>query len=93
MVVVIFTVICTAAVLFLLRFLFAIESEIRSARIRQSAMVKLSVYRLQPFRQVGETGPEPMLVYSNTSRQDATLRPAFTVGPVACERSSQYKKA
>jgi hypothetical protein len=92
MVVVIFSVICTAAVLFLLRFLFAIESETRSARGRQSELVKLSVYSPQ-FRQAGDPGLGPMLIHSNTSRQDARLRPAFTVGPVAREGSSQYKKA
>ena len=94
MVVVIFSVICTAAVLFLLRFLFALESETRSARRRHFELVKLSVYSPR-FRQAGDLGPGPgpMLVHSNTSRQDARLRPAFTVGPVARERSSQYKKA
>jgi hypothetical protein len=92
MVVVIFSVICTAAVLFLLRFLFAIESETRSSRIRQSEKVKPAGYTPQ-FRQAGDPSPGPMLVHSNTSLKYASLRPAFTVGPVARERSSQYKKA
>jgi hypothetical protein len=93
MVIVVFSVICIAAVLFLLRFLVAIESETQSARRRQTELVKLSVYRPQPFRQAGDPGPGLMLVHSRTSRQDSTLRPLFIDQSISRERNSQYRGA
>lgn len=53
--------ICSLAVLFLLRFLFALESESRSARMRQSEMI--SVYRGQSGSEVSYSAPVPMLVH------------------------------
>lgn len=88
-----FSVISTAAVLFLFRFLFAIESETRSARKRQSEMIKVPVYRSQTVGRAVGSAPALMLVHSNTWRQGATLRPAFMSGPVQRESNSQYKKA
>jgi hypothetical protein len=61
--------------------------------MRQSEMVKRSVHHSEPFRQAAKPLPGPQLVHSNTSRQNTTLRPAFTVGPNTREGSSQYRKA
>jgi hypothetical protein len=93
MVVATFSVICTAAVLFLLRFLLALESETRSARKRPSEMIKIPVYRSQTAGRAVGTAPALMLVHSNMWRLGATLRPAFMSGSTPSERNSQYKKA
>jgi hypothetical protein len=93
MVVATFSVICTAAVLFLLRFLFALESETRTAQGRKFEMIKIPVYRSQTAGRAVGAAPVLMLVHSNTWRQGATLRPAFMSGSVPCESNSQYKKA
>jgi len=90
-----FSVICSAAVLFLLRFLFALESETRSAQVRKFEMIRVPAYR---SRAVGETvgsAPALTLVHSDASvsRRGATLRPVFMSGSVSRESNSQYKGA
>ena len=93
MVVVVFGVICSAAVLFLLRFLFALESEARSTRKRHFEMVKLSVYRARPISQTDGSAPALMLIHSNVSRQAATSRTRFVDRFAPPERHSHYMGA
>jgi hypothetical protein len=86
-----FTTICGAAVLFLLRFLFALESESRSARMRQSENV--SAYRTHSGSQVSDSAPVLMLVHYKSPRQVAAVRPTFMGASVSRERNSQLKGA
>ena len=67
-----FITICMAAVLFLIRFLFALESESRATRTRLGANAEpIVVYRGQGTGQIRESAPALILVYSNSSRQVA----------------------
>ncbi len=93
MVVATFSTICIAAVLFLLRFLFALESETRSARTRQSEVAEVYANRTRPGSQARNAAPALMLVHSNTSRQAATSRSIFTAGSIPRERNSQFRGA
>lgn len=62
----VFISICLVAVLFLLRFLFALESELRSARKSSPTRVKpLSIYRIPSLAGANSSGP--VLTYDRAS--------------------------
>ncbi len=86
-----FISICIAAVLFLLRFLFALESELRSAP-RAACVEHISAYRV-PFGG-GPRGRAPALtlVHSNTglARRGS---PEFQEALLPRKEKSQYKEA
>ena len=88
-----FSVICAVAVLFLLRFLFALESETRTAPGRSPQMIKVSSFRAQSLSRAVGSAPALTLVHSDTSRRGATLRSAFMGEAVPRARNSQYKRA
>ena len=86
-----FFTICSVAVLFLLRFLFALESETRSARTRPAAaVVRVSANRFQPVSQRYDSAPVLTVVHSNASRQGVAARP---ISPDARVKNSEYKEA
>jgi hypothetical protein len=88
----IFMSICVGAVLFLLRFLFALEAETRTAR-PHSALRGNGTSRTQPYTQVRDLPPGLALVYSHVSRQAGVGRPMFARASDPRERNSQYKGA
>jgi hypothetical protein len=82
-----FLSICLAAVFFLLRFLLALNSEVKSEQMRPRANVELL-----SFRRAENAAQEIVLVHS---RSRLVLRP-IQVGPVLSYRdrqSPQYKGA
>jgi hypothetical protein len=84
-----FLTICGVAVLFLLRFLFALESETRSARTRRAAaVVRVSANRLQPVSQRYHSAPV-LTVVPNASRQAV----AWPKSPDSRVKNSEYKEA
>jgi hypothetical protein len=87
----IFMSICVGAVLFLLRFLFALEAETRTAR-PHSALRGNGTSRTQPYTQVRDLPPGLALVYSHVSRQAGVGRPMFARASDLREHS-QYKGA
>ncbi len=83
-----FVSICVVAVLFLLRFLVAIESEIGSARKRSLASVKrLSTYRIPVL--AGAKGAVPVLTYHS----DAGLALRGASFAHSSTKDSQLKRA
>jgi hypothetical protein len=88
-----FISICIAAVLFLLRFLFAVESECRAARrVSTARLHSLSTYRIPSGGGAYALAPALALVHSNTG-QAFRGYPVFQDALVAREEKSQYKQA
>jgi hypothetical protein len=80
-----------AAVLFLLRFLFALDSEISSERKRSKTRVDhITAYRTPSGILVYGTAPALTLAHSNSWRPDVRVRPISTDSR---ERNSQLKEA
>jgi len=87
--------ICFAAVLFLLRFLFAIDSEISSERKRSKEKVDhVTAYQVPSGVRVYGTAPALNLVYSRSWRQEVGVRPHSKLISIdARERNSRLKEA
>jgi hypothetical protein len=91
----IFLSICFTAVLFLLRFLFALESEVRSGRKRSKASVDhTTAYEVPSGIRVQDATPVLTLVHANTWTR---VRPVSRLSPLVSidshARSSELKEA
>jgi hypothetical protein len=85
-----FIPICMAAVFFLLRFLVALNSEIRSARKPSAVLPKRhSIYRLPSVAGANASVPTPVLVHSNSGLALRGCTSSFD----SCAKGSQLKGA
>jgi hypothetical protein len=93
----IFITICIASVLFLLRFLFALQAESKNARAHSAVVIThLAAHRAQTAKQVRDSAPVLTLVHSDVSRLNLSRKVAgggavYTKASVARERNSQFK--
>jgi hypothetical protein len=90
-----FMAICIVAVLFLLQFLLALDSESKLARNHSTVRVEpISSYRSQQGWQVRDSTPVLTLVHSGSSGQIVYPRPAYSDAFVAREKkNTQFKEA
>jgi hypothetical protein len=90
----IFISICIAAVLFLLRFLYAIEAESMIAQAHSETRIgRPSIYPSEPQGMAHDSFAGLRLVRSNTSRPLVGEQSVFTSASVPRERNSHYKGA
>jgi hypothetical protein len=86
-----FILICFAAVLFLLRFLFALSSEIRSERKRPKARVDhITTYRIPYGNRVQDAARVLTAVHPSSWQHDARVHP---ISIDSRGRNSQVKEA
>lgn len=88
-----FISICVVAVLFLLRFLIALEAEMRAERRRSTARLDcISTYRFSPG--AGAYASEPVLTLIHSNAELArSAPPAFQNASLHRDRGSQLKEA
>lgn len=86
-----FLSICVAAVLFLLRFLVALDSEGRSAQT--ASFDPIYAQRIQPGISVPDSAPVLTLVRFDSSPDAERPRPVFSATFAVREKSSRFKEA
>jgi hypothetical protein len=90
-----FISICFVAVLFLLRFLFALNSEVSAEHKRSTARIDhITAYQTSSGARVQGLTPVLTMVHSNSWQKDVRVRPLARPIPIdSRERNSQLKEA